>query len=48
MEASLHKIRRVQNVLSGLRIEYGHYDEMFERVNILVTDILEENKIDGT
>jgi hypothetical protein len=45
LEVSLQKIRRVQNVLSGLRIEYSHYDELFERVNILATDILEENEI---
>ena len=36
------KMRRIQNVVAGLRMKFSHFDEVFERVGVLAADVLSE------
>jgi len=33
------KLAKLQNAIAGLRIQYGQYDDVFDRVSTLATDI---------
>ena len=42
---ALGKMRRILNVISGLRIKHRNFDEVFDRVNILASDIVAEQSM---
>jgi len=33
-----HKVSRIKNAIAGLRIQHSKYDEVFNRVQILIDD----------
>ena len=37
------RMSKLQNAIAGLRIKYAQYDDVFDRVNILVIDIEKEH-----